>query len=131
MDSHTKPPITLHPIGFVQSAYTEPISSDILRSQESRIVLDPDLTPGLDGLENGQAIWILFHFHRNQDFALHQHPRGDRSRPKQGVFSLRSPKRPNRIGLTQVELIRIEGNILYVRNLDAIDGSPVLDIKPV
>jgi len=131
VETHTKPAITLHPIGFVESSYTEPISSDILRSQECRIVLEPDLAPGLEGLESGQAIWVLFHFHRGQGFALHQHPRGDRGRPKQGVFSLRSPKRPNRIGLTQVELIRIAGNILYVRNLDAIDGSPVLDIKPV
>ena len=131
MDTHTKSAITLHPIGYVESAYTDPISSDILRSQESRIVLDPDLTSGLDGLENGQSIWVLFYFHRSQDFALHQHPRGDRNRPKRGVFSLRSPKRPNYIGLTQVELIRIVGNVLHVRNLDAIDGSPVLDIKPV
>ena len=131
MASQRECAITMQPIGFVESEYPEPISSDILRSRESRIVINPDLTPGLDGLEGGQALWILFHFHRSKDFALHQHPRGDRNRPKRGVFNLRSPMRPNGIGLTQVELVGIDGNVLHVRNLDAIDGTPVLDIKPV
>ena len=59
-----------------------------------------------------------------------QHPRGDKSRPKRGVFALRSPYRPNHIGLTEVELLAINGNVLSVRGLDAINETPVLDLKP-
>jgi tRNA-Thr(GGU) m(6)t(6)A37 methyltransferase TsaA len=61
---------------------------------------------------------------------LLQHPRGDRNRPRRGVFALRSPRRPNPIGITVVDLIDVQGNVLRVQGLDAINGTPVLDIKP-
>ena len=77
------------------------------------------------------TLLVVFVFHRSEGHELLQHPRGDRSRPKRGVFALRSPNRPNPIGVTEVELIAIEGSILTVRGLDAIDGTPVLDLKPV
>ena len=74
---------------------------------------------------------VLFYFHlAPAEYELLQHPKQDLNRPKRGIFSLRSPQRPNGIGATTVELVKIEGNILHVRNLDAIDGTPVLDIKP-
>jgi tRNA-Thr(GGU) m(6)t(6)A37 methyltransferase TsaA len=73
---------------------------------------------------------VVFYFHRSQGYDLTQHPRGDPRRPKRGVFTLRSPRRPNPIGVTVVDLVAIEGNVLRVRGLDAINGTPVLDIKP-
>ena len=119
----------LHPIGRVENQFNEPATLEQIRLAESRIVLDPLLTEGLQGLEPGQQIMVVFYFHRSEGFELLQHPRGDQSRPKRGVFSLRSPRRPNPIGVTIVELISIEENILRVRGLDAINATPVLDLK--
>jgi len=117
-------------IGRVENDFSEPVAPDMIRSAESRIILDPALVDGLQGLEPGQQVAVIFHFHRSEGFELRQHPRGDPSRPKRGVFALRSPLRPNPIGLSVVELVAIEGNVLRVRGLDAINGTPVLDIKP-
>ena len=121
--------IHMRPIGYVESPFDEPADPDTIRSGESRIVLDPSLVEGLIGLEPGQQIVVLFCFHRSDGFELLQHPRGDRNRPERGVFALRSPRRPNPIGMTEVEIIEISDNTLRVRGLDAINGSPVLDIK--
>jgi tRNA-Thr(GGU) m(6)t(6)A37 methyltransferase TsaA len=120
-------------IGHVENEFTEPAGPDEIRSVESRIVLDPALVEGLEGLEAGQHIMVVFYFHRAEGFdLLHllQHPRGDQSRPRRGVFALRSPRRPNPIGVTVVNLIAIEDNVLRVRGLDAIHDTPVLDLKP-
>ena len=100
------------------------------QAAESRIVLNPELTPGLEGLEKQPRILVVFHFHLSDGYQLHQHPRGDVTRPTRGVFALRSPRRPNPIGVTEVELLEIQGNVLKVRGLDAVDGTPVLDLKP-
>ena len=82
------------------------------------------------GLEPGRRITVVFSFDRSRGFDLLQHPRGDRSRPRRGVFALCSPHRPNAIGVTEVDLVAADGNVLRVRGLDAINGTPVLDIKP-
>jgi len=74
---------------------------------------------------------VVFHFHLVQSYALLQHPRGDRSRPRRGVFALHTPYRPNPIGVTVVDLLSVEGNVLRVRGLDALNGTPILDIKLV
>jgi tRNA-Thr(GGU) m(6)t(6)A37 methyltransferase TsaA len=118
-------------VGHVENSFDEPVSSELIRSEESRIVLDLALTDGLRGLEPGQKVAVLFDFHRSKEYELLQHPRGDVTRPKRGVFSLRSPHRPNPIGLCEVELIAMDGNILRVRGLDALNRTPVLDIKPI
>jgi tRNA-Thr(GGU) m(6)t(6)A37 methyltransferase TsaA len=99
-------------------------------ADESTIVIDPELAGGLQGLEPGDELMVVFYFDRSRDFELLQHPRGDRSRPKRGVFSLCSPRRPNPIGVTMVDLVEIRGNQLQVRGLDAFDSTPVLDLKP-
>jgi tRNA-Thr(GGU) m(6)t(6)A37 methyltransferase TsaA len=117
-------------IGYVENEYREPTEPDTLRASRSRIVLVPDLMEGLTGLVPGMTLLVVFVFHRAEGYDLLQHPRGDRSRPKRGVFALRSPNRPNPIGVTEVELLTIEGNILTVRGLDAIHGTPMLDLKP-
>ena len=121
--------ITYSPIGQVENDFDEPTSSDTLRAAVSRIVLDPALTEGLTGLEPGGKVMVVFSFHRSRGYDLLQHPRGDRARPKRGVFALHSPHRPNPIGVTVAELRSIDGNVLEVTGLDALNGSPVLDLK--
>jgi tRNA-Thr(GGU) m(6)t(6)A37 methyltransferase TsaA len=123
-------PITFQPIGFVESAFDESAAPDQLRAAESRLVIDPSMLEGLQGLEAGASIMVVFHFHRSQGYVLRQHPRGDESRPARGVFALRSPRRPNPIGVSVVDLLAVEGNVLRVRGLDAIHGTPILDLKP-
>ena len=126
----SKEAIVYRAIGHVENAFDGPAAPERIRSVESRIVLDPALTEGLKGLGPGQRIMVVFYFHRSRGFDLLQHPQGDRSRPRRGVFALRSPRRPNPIGVTVVELVTVEGNVLRVRGLDAINGTPVLDLKP-
>jgi tRNA-Thr(GGU) m(6)t(6)A37 methyltransferase TsaA len=122
--------IVYRAIGHVENDFDEPAAPYEIRAVESRIVLDPSLMEGLRGLEPGRRIMVIFYFHRSQGFDLLQHPQGDRSRPRRGVFALRSPRRPNPIGVTVAELVAVEGNVLQVRGLDAINGTPVLDLKP-
>ena len=122
-------PIVLRAIGRVENSFDEPAPSPEIGAVESRIVIDPSLTEGLKGLNPGQRIMVVFCFHRSQGFDLLQHPRGNRSRPQRGVFALRSPRRPNPIGVTIVDLVAVDGNVLRVRGLDAINGTPVLDLK--
>ena len=123
-------PIVCRAIARVENDFDEPAPSPEIRAVDSRIVIDPTLAGGLKGLEPGQKVMVVFCFHRSQGFDLLQHPQGDRSRPRRGVFSLRSPRRPNPIGVTVVDLVAVEGNVLRVRGLDAINGTPVLDLKP-
>ncbi|MCK5652959.1 MAG: tRNA (N6-threonylcarbamoyladenosine(37)-N6)-methyltransferase TrmO [Gemmatimonadetes bacterium] len=122
--------LTLQPIGRVENGFPLGTPGDTIRASESRIILDPELVPGLEALEKEPRILVVFHFHLSQGYDLHQHPRGDTTRPKRGVFALRSPRRPNPLGVTEVELLEIRGNVLRVKGLDAVDGTPVLDLKP-
>jgi tRNA-Thr(GGU) m(6)t(6)A37 methyltransferase TsaA len=118
-------------IGVVKSEYDQPSNPVLRAGVEAQVVIDEALQEGLTGLEPGQSILVIFHFHhKRKPYELLQHPRGDPSLPQRGVFALRSPRRPNLIGVTTVELLAIEGNVLYVRGLDALNGTPVLDIKP-
>ena len=117
-------------IGYIENGFSQPAVPEEIQAVESRIILDPALVEGLTGLEPGQRIMVVFHFHLSEGYELRQHRRGDKSQPKQGVFALRSPRRPNPIGVTVVDLLAIDGNVLRVRGLDAINGTPILDIKP-
>ena len=122
--------VTFNSIGTIRNEFFEPAPLVQMRATESQIILNPNLAEGLHGLEPGQKLLVIFHFHRSEGYDLQQHPRGDQNRPKRGVFALRSPRRPNPIGITVVELVSMDGNVLRVRGLDAIDGTPVLDLKP-
>ena len=87
---------------------------------------------GLKGIENADSLWILFWMHKLSEAdrkVLQAHPRGDVTKEKRGVFALRSPMRPNPIGLTKVKLVERKGDVLIVEGLDAFDETPVLDIK--
>ena len=120
----------ISPIGYVENEHDQPKPVPKFRYSESRIVLFPEYVEGLTGLDVSEHVMVLFYFNRADSYKLMQHPRGDRNRPKRGVFALCSPYRPNHIGVTVVELISIQGNVLHVRGLDALNGTPVIDLKP-
>jgi tRNA-Thr(GGU) m(6)t(6)A37 methyltransferase TsaA len=122
--------LSFRAIGHVENEFDEPTDADRLRDTESRIVLDASLSDGLTGLEPGDRVMVVFAFHKSGGYDLLQHPRGDQSRGRCGVFALRSPRRPNPLGVSEVELVSVEGNVLTVRGLDAINRTPVLDLKP-
>jgi len=120
--------IKMLPIGHVENDYIEPEYNEEIYQKVSKIVLRKELAKGLCRIENFQKLYILFYFSRSEGFNLIQRRRYDNEMA--GVFASRSPYRPNKIGLTLVELLKVEENILYVKGLDAINGTPVLDIKP-
>ena len=127
-------PFTLTPIGAVSSAIREPID-DVWGATISRISLDPSrFTPAsLAGLDRFSHVEILFLLDRIPDSKIEfhsRHPRGRADWPRVGIFAQRSKNRPNRIGSTVCRLLAVEGLSIQVESLDAIDGTPVLDIKP-
>jgi tRNA-Thr(GGU) m(6)t(6)A37 methyltransferase TsaA len=124
--------IIIRPIGFVRNKRLEK-SDKNWSSIESRIELTLEFTSeSLEGIESFSHLEILYHFHKSEkEFKGSEHPRGDKKYPKVGIFAQRKKDRPNHIGATIVNLIRKQGKTLVVSNLDAIDGTPVLDIKPV
>jgi tRNA-Thr(GGU) m(6)t(6)A37 methyltransferase TsaA len=123
--------ISLRQIGRVETDRNVPLKPECAAGHQSRIVLAPEFEKGLEGLGPGDRLLVVFQFHLSKDYALLQHPQGDTTRPRRGVFALRSPHRPNPIGVTVVEILGIAGNVLQVEGLDAYHGSPVLDLKPV
>jgi|Deesub1362B_J571_1020462.scaffolds.fasta_scaffold00005_265 tRNA-Thr(GGU) m(6)t(6)A37 methyltransferase TsaA len=100
----------------------------------SHIIIKRKYIDGLMDIEKySKYLYIIFHLHLNEGkgYELVIHPKGDVTQPLRGVFATRSPYRPNLIGLTIVELIEVKGETLIVRDLDAVIGTPILDIKPV
>jgi tRNA-Thr(GGU) m(6)t(6)A37 methyltransferase TsaA len=122
------------PIGRVRSTLTR--RSDAPRqgdegAPDADLEIEPAFLPALDGLSAGQEILVLTWLHQADREVLAVHPRDDLRNPLTGVFATRSPDRPNPIGLHRVELLAVEAGRLRVRGLEAIDGTPVIDIKPV
>jgi tRNA-Thr(GGU) m(6)t(6)A37 methyltransferase TsaA len=119
-------------IGFVSSPYKQPgeIPRGLGAKHEAEGVLKimPEFEPGLTDIEGFSHLFVIWAFDRSQGFELLSTPPSDH-RPH-GVFATRSPRRPNPLGLTVVELLRREGRLLHVRGVDMLDGTPVLDIKP-
>ena len=100
---------------------------------ESRIELEPEFAPGLEGLDQFSHALVVFYMHLDPDReppALVRRPRGRSDMPRLGVFAQRGRMRPNPIGVTTAEIVRLEAGALVVRGLDALDGTPVLDLKP-
>ncbi len=124
--------IEYHPIGIIHSPFTElsgmPIQPVGTAGAEGTVEVFPKYNDGLKDLEAFSHIIMLYHFHRSKGFKLHVVPFMD-STPR-GVFATRAPKRPNPIGLSVIKLQKIQDNILYVENVDILDGTPLLDIKP-
>lgn len=126
--------VELAPIGSVSSPLTDPTQAPKQGDEgapEAWIVLSPAVVAGLDGIEVGEELIAITWLDRASRETLRVHPRGDASRPAQGVFATRSPDRPNPLGLHRVEVAEVDGNRLRVRHLEAVDGTPVLDLKPV
>jgi tRNA-Thr(GGU) m(6)t(6)A37 methyltransferase TsaA len=116
------------PIGVVRNGVHERPEkwSDIY----SEIHIKKELQDGLDGLSEFSHVVVIFYFHLSETALLKVHPRGNQDLPLVGVFSTRAPVRPNSIGVTIVELVKVEENVITVKGLDAFDGTPVLDLKP-
>jgi tRNA-Thr(GGU) m(6)t(6)A37 methyltransferase TsaA len=119
--------LTLEPIGFVRNDIEE--STDF-SEVVSTIEIRPDLAEGLYRLDESKEIDVLFWFDRCLPAKMKLHPKGNPDNPLVGVFASRSPNRPNPIGVTRVILLSVNGNILTVKGLDALNGTPVIDIKP-
>lgn len=126
--------IELRPIGRVSSPLTDPASAPKQGDEgapEAALIFEPEFLDALDGVRPGDEVIVLTWLDRADREVLRVHPRGDPSRPPQGVFSTRSPDRPNPIGLHRVEVVAIDGPRVRVRNLEAVDGTPIVDLKPV
>jgi len=127
------PSIILKAIGIVRSDIKEPSYAwQDLDTITAEIEIDKGLSEALDGIEQFSHIIVLYWMHKivTDNMPLKVHPRGRTDVPLQGLFAVRAPHRPNKIGKATVRLIKRRGNTLEVRGLDAIDGSPVIDIKP-
>lgn len=120
------------PIGHVESPYTSeeqiPKGRGAKHEAEGFLVIAPEYAEGLLDIEGFSHLFVIWVFHRSEGFSLLSHP-PTADRPH-GVFATRSPRRPNPIGLTVVELLGREGNRLRVKGVDMLDGTPILDIKP-
>ena len=130
----TEPTYELHPVGWVESPLTDrdraPRQGDE-GAPPARVVFRPEVREAAADLEVGQEVRGLSWLHQGRRDVVAVHPRGDPGRPRQGVFSTRSPDRPNPIGLHAVTIVGVGDDAIAVSNLEAIDGTPVLDVKPV
>jgi tRNA-Thr(GGU) m(6)t(6)A37 methyltransferase TsaA len=126
--------IELRRIGTVQSTLTDPAAAPKQGHEgapEATLVFVPDVVQALEGIAPGDRIIVLTWLDRANREVLRVHPRGDVANPMQGVFATRSPDRPNPIGLHEVEVLAIDGATMRVAPLEAVHGTPILDLKPV
>jgi tRNA-Thr(GGU) m(6)t(6)A37 methyltransferase TsaA len=124
----------LRPVGWVRSPLSDrdaaPKQGDE-GAPPARVVFRPEFREAAVDLQVGDEVLVLTWLHLGRRNVLRVHPRGDTSRPRTGVFATRSPDRPNPIGLHRVVIEAVEEHAITVRDLEAIDGTPVLDVKPV
>jgi tRNA-Thr(GGU) m(6)t(6)A37 methyltransferase TsaA len=128
------PTYLLRPVGWVESSLTDRAAASKQGDEgapSARIVFRPEFREAAGDLDGGDEVLVLTWLHEGRRDVLPVHPRGDLNRPLTGVFSTRSPDRPNPIGLHAVTIESVEENAITVHDLEAIDGTPVLDIKPI
>ncbi|MFQ5571767.1 MAG: TrmO family methyltransferase, partial [Rhodothermales bacterium] len=113
--------IVYHPIGVVRSPIVEPLRPEVIRVVESDLVLEPRFSPAVSALDVGQHLLVVYHLHGCDPLD---------ERLLQDLFTRRIPCRPNPIGVTLVRVVALREGVITVMGLDAIDGSPILDIKP-
>jgi tRNA-Thr(GGU) m(6)t(6)A37 methyltransferase TsaA len=124
----------VEPIGRVESPLVDRASAPKQGDQggpDAWLIIDERFREGLFGLEAGAEVIVLTWLDRAERDVLLVHPRGDLANPLQGVFNTRSPDRPNPIGLHRVRILGIQGNRIHVNNLEALDRTPIVDLKPV
>ena len=124
--------IKFEPIGIINTPFkdkkTAPIQPGRSKGAEGIVTLLPQYKDGLKDLNGFSHIYLLFHFHKSEGYSMHVTPYLDNQ--LHGLFATRSPNRPCGIGLSIVRLLKIEGNKIYIKDADMLDGSPLLDIKP-
>jgi tRNA-Thr(GGU) m(6)t(6)A37 methyltransferase TsaA len=126
--------IELTPIGRVESELTDRAlapKQGLEGAPDAWLVFEPAVVDALEGIGPGAELIVLTWLDRAQRDVLRVHPRDDPANPLQGVFNTRSPDRPNPIGLHPVQVVSVQGERVRVRNLEAIDGTPIVDVKPV
>lgn len=124
--------IKYKPIGIIHSPFQEtkgtPIQPPGAEGVKGRVEVFPEYVEGLIDVEEFSHIILIYHFHLSKKFSLKLKPFMDDE--VHGVFSIRAPSRPNPIGVSVVQLVSVEDNILYIQDVDIVDGTPLLDIKP-
>jgi tRNA-Thr(GGU) m(6)t(6)A37 methyltransferase TsaA len=123
----------LEPIGTVESPLTDPAAAPKQGNEgapEAWLRFEPEVLDGLEGIRPGDRVVVLTWLDRAQRDVLRVHPRDDLANPQTGVFNTRSADRPNPIGLHPVEVLEIDGDRVRVSDLEAVDGTPILDVKP-
>lgn len=122
------------PVGRVSSPLTDPAAAPkqgFEGAPEAWLVFDAAFVDGMRDLAPGDELFVVTWLHLADRDVLRTHPRGDPANPETGVFSTRSPHRPNPLGLHRVTVLEVDGPRLRVSNLEAVDGTPVVDVKPV
>jgi tRNA-Thr(GGU) m(6)t(6)A37 methyltransferase TsaA len=122
------------PIGVVESELTDPATAPKQGNEgapDAWLVFESQVLEGLEGIRPGDQLIVLTWLHRARRDVLRVHPRDDPANPLQGVFNTRSSDRPNPIGLHEVEVVSIDRRRMRVSNLEAVDGTPIVDVKPV
>jgi tRNA-Thr(GGU) m(6)t(6)A37 methyltransferase TsaA len=124
--------IAYRPIGIIRSPFKtpkgSPIQSSAAKGTEGKVEIYSEFVAGMQDLADFSHIFLIYHFHLSKKFALKVKPFLDDQ--QRGLFATRAPARPNPIGISVVRLTKIEGRNLYIQNVDVIDGTPLLDIKP-
>jgi tRNA-Thr(GGU) m(6)t(6)A37 methyltransferase TsaA len=124
----------IDPIGVIRSELTNLADAPLQGDEggyEARLELTPQVAQGLAGIKVGDNLFVLTWLHHAQRDVLQVHPRGNQDAPLKGVFATRSQDRPNPIGLHQVSVLEVAGQNIRVTPMEAIDGTPIVDIKPV
>jgi tRNA-Thr(GGU) m(6)t(6)A37 methyltransferase TsaA len=124
--------IKYKPVGYIKTSYKDPSElprqSVLNKKAKGTIMLEKEYEEGLYSYNKGDYIVVIFHFHLSEGYSLHQKQGG--TGIQKGVFALRSPFRPNRIGMSIVEIDEINKNTICFKGVDMVNGTPVLDIKP-
>jgi len=123
--------ITMEPIGFVHTDADKVPRHWTVSDVKGTLVIDKQYQKGLKDIQPGQQIVAIFHFHKSpnfiSDFLVQKPPHRNE---KLGIFSICSPNRPNPVGMSVLDVLKVEDNIIYVQGLDMVDGTPILDLKP-
>ncbi|MCD6146779.1 MAG: tRNA (N6-threonylcarbamoyladenosine(37)-N6)-methyltransferase TrmO [Thermoplasmata archaeon] len=124
--------IKFRPIGIIHSPFKEakgvPIQPSAAKGIEGKVEIFPEYTEGLEDIGNFSHIFLIYHLHLSRKYSLKVKPYMDDK--ERGVFATRAPSRPNPVGISVVELLEVDGNMLHIKNVDIVDGTPLLDIKP-